>query len=273
MDKFLTFNIEKDGVLRNFLKATFSENISKRIKTVLGNMKVNGIPVIATQKLKKGDVLTIFIAENSKPYGYKKDLGLKVLYQDEDVLVVQKRKGICSMSTNGHREDCLFAGLEFLFPNEVFRIVTRLDKDTDGLVLVARNALAHSILNESKIVKKYTAMLSGRVESGLTIDAPIARGEGIIRIVAEDGQNAITKLKVLKYCEENTLAELELLTGRTHQIRVHTSYIGHPIVGDTLYGFGNGDYNSGQMLTCTYLCFEQPFTKKKIEISCGFNEK
>ena len=112
MDKLLTFYIEKDTVLRNFLKANFSENISKRIKKLLGNMKLNGQPVIATAKLKVGDCLTIFLAENSKPYNISKDLGLQILYNDEDLLVVNKGKGICSMSTNGHVEDCLFAGLQ-----------------------------------------------------------------------------------------------------------------------------------------------------------------
>ena len=267
MDKLLTFYIEKDTVLRNFLKANFSENISKRIKKLLGNMKLNGQPVIATAKLKAGDCLTIFLAENSKPYNISKDLGLQVLYNDEDLLVVNKGKGICSMSTNGHVEDCLFAGLQYLFPNEVFRVVTRLDKDTEGLVLVAKNAITHSILNESVITKKYTALLEGVIkEDELEINAPIARGEGIIRFVNENGQPSITKLKVLKRNIDTTEVELHLLTGRTHQIRVHTSYIGHPIVGDTLYGNAKGDYNSGQQLKCTYLSFFHPFLKKQIEI-------
>ena len=266
MDKILTFKIEENVIIRDFLKSVFSENIAKRIKSVLGNMTVNGEPVIANQRLYKGDELKIFLEENSKPYGFAKDVGLKVLYSDEDLLVVVKGKGVCSMATNGHTEDCLFAGLEYLYPGEVFRIVTRLDKDTEGLVLIAKNALAHSILNESHIVKKYTALLSGVVESDQIIDAPIARGDGIIRFVSSNGQRAVTKLKVLGYSEGNTIAELELLTGRTHQIRVHTAHIGHPIVGDTLYGDAKGEYNSGQELKCTYLRFLQPFTKEKIEV-------
>ena len=267
MDKILTFYIEKDTILRNFLKANFSENISKRIKKLLGNMKLNGQPVIANARVKAGDCLTIFLAENSKPYHISKDLGLQVLYNDEDLLVVNKGKGICSMSTNGHVDDCLFAGLQYLFPNEVFRVVTRLDKDTEGLVLVAKNAITHSILNESNIIKKYTALLDGVIgEDEIEINAPIARGEGIIRLIRDDGQPSITKLKVLERYEDATLVELELLTGRTHQIRVHTAHIGHPVVGDTLYGRAKGDYNSGQQLKCTYLSFFHPFKKKQIEI-------
>ena len=154
MDKLLTYNITKDTVLRDFLKKEFSDTIAIRIKKVLGNMKINGKPAIATDKVKNGDVLTIFLEENSKPYEISKDLSLEVLYEDEDILIINKPKNVCSMSTNGHREDCVFAGLQFLYPGEVFRIVTRLDKDTEGLMLITKNALSHSILNESKIVKK-----------------------------------------------------------------------------------------------------------------------
>lgn len=271
MDKILTFVADNDTLIKHFLGNKLSETIFRRIKSSLGNIKRNGETVIATDKIKKGDIVTVFIKENSKPYGIRKDLSLNVLYNDEDVIVVDKPKGVCSMSTNGHRDDCLFAGLEYLFPNEVFRIVTRLDKDTEGLVLVAKNSISHSVLNESKIVKKYTALLCGIIEEDLFIDAPISRGEGIKRLVSSDGKSAKTKLKVIKRVGNDTLCEIELLTGRTHQIRVHTAYISHPVVGDTLYGEYSGDYNSGQKLKCTYLRFEHPITQKIIEIDIGKN--
>jgi len=271
MDKILTFVADKDTLIKHFLGDKFSATIFRRIKSSLGNIKRNGETVIATDKVKKGDIVTVFIKENSKPYGIRKDLSLKVLYNDEDIIVVDKPKGVCSMSTNGHREDCLFSGLEYLFPNEVFRIVTRLDKDTEGLVLIAKNSISHSILNESFILKKYTALLSGIIEKDLLIDAPILRGEGIKRLVSNEGKPAKTKIKVIKYIGNDTLCEIELLTGRTHQIRVHTAYILHPVVGDTLYGEYGGDYNSGQKLKCTYLRFEHPLTKNIIEIDIGKN--
>ncbi len=266
MDKLLTYNIKKEMLLRDFLRKEFSDTIAIRIKKVLGNMKINGRPAIATDRVFPGDVLTIFLKENSKPYDISKDLSLRVLYNDDDLLIINKPKGVCSMSTNGHREDCVFAGLQFLFPGEVFRIVTRLDKDTEGLMLITKNALAHSILNESNISKKYKALLIGDVEKNVIIDAPIARADDIKRKVAPDGKPAKTVLKVLNRFGNQTEVELELLTGRTHQIRVHTAHIGHPIVGDTLYGGAQGEYNSGQNLKCTFLSFFHPFTKNKITI-------
>ena len=267
MDKLLTYNIKKEQLLRDFLKSEFSDTIAIRIKKVLGNMKINGKPAIATDRVHVGDVLTIFIEENSKPYDISKDLSLKVVYNDDDLLIIDKPKGVCSMSTNGHRDDCVFAGLQHLFPGEVFRIITRLDKDTEGLMLIAKNALAHSILNESNITKKYRAMLVGDLKEDITIDAPIARADDIKRKVSADGKPATTILKVLNRYGNQTEVELDLITGRTHQIRVHTAYIGHPIVGDTLYGGAQGEYNSGQCLKCTFLSFLHPFTKNIITIS------
>ena len=266
MDKLLTYKIEKEMLLRDFLRKEFSDTIAIRIKKVLGNMKINEKSAIATDRVYPGDVLTIFLEENSKPYDVAKDLSLQIIYNDEDILVINKPKGVCSMSTNGHRDDCVFAGLQFLFPKEVFRIVTRLDKDTEGLMLIAKNALAHSILNESNIIKKYSAQIIGDLDKDMIIDAPIARADDIKRKVDSEGKPATTILKVLKRNGAYTDVELELLTGRTHQIRVHTAYIGHPIVGDTLYGGAIGEYNSGQKLKCTFLSFLHPFTKKEITI-------
>ena len=267
MDKTFTFIIEEDTLIKYFLKRNFSATIEKRIKADFGSIKVNGEPKIATDKLKKGDVVTIFIKENSKPFPIAKELDLKVLYDDDFVTVVFKGKGICSVSVNGHMEDSIFAGLKYLFPNEVFRVVTRLDKDTEGFVLLAKNSYAHSILNESKIIKKYTAVLDGVLKTPLLVEAPIYRvDESIKRVVDKRGKYSATKITPISNNGKETVVSCELLTGRTHQIRVHTSFIGHPIKGDTLYGGGNGDYNSGQDLRCSYLEFIHPFTGKKIII-------
>ena len=267
MDRIFNFYIEKDTLIKHFLHKNFSSTIAKRIKSDFGQIKVNGEVKIATDKLFKGDVVTVLLKETVKPYKISKNLGLIVVYDDEDLCVVKKGKGVCSISVNGHEEDCIFAGLKYLFPNDVFRVVTRLDKDTEGFVLLAKNAFSHSELNDSKIIKRYTAILEGVLTSSVLVEAPITRIDGSIkRKVDILGKYSATRFTPIEILNGKTVTECELFTGRTHQIRVHAAFIGHPVENDTLYGNGLGDYNSGQTLKCTYLEFIHPVTKEKIII-------
>lgn len=267
MDKTLTFKIEREMTIREYLRQNFSSTISIKIKKE-GLIFVNGERRDARHTLKIDDELKLTLKETLSPFPITKQMDVKPIYEDEDVLVVFKGENVPCMPTKKHFENNLFCGLNYLYPNEVFRIVTRLDKDTKGLVLIAKNSLCHSLFGETNITKKYRAILKGKLEKSVTVSAPIMRVEpGIKRIVSSKGKPATTIFNLVGYTsDENSVVDIELLTGRTHQIRVHSAHIGHPVLNDSLYGDGQGEYNSGQELTCYYLKFLHPFTKKEIEI-------
>ena len=168
-----------------------------------------------------------------------------------------------SMPAAPHFDGNLFNGLKFLYPDGVFRVVTRLDKDTSGLVLVAKNALAHSVLFEEVrfIEKTYTALVEGEL-SPIVIDAPIVSDGSAARRVGEGGKPAITRIIDAKPRGDASLLTIVTETGRTHQIRVHLSHVGHPLVGDVLYGARQG---GGQLLCCTGIGFIHPVTRQKME--------
>ena len=153
-------------------------------------------------------------------------------------------------------------------------IVHRLDKDTSGLLIVAKNDLAHinmsKQIQDRQVIKKYIALVRGIVpEDEATIDMPIARSKKDRKKMAvdKDGKNAVTHFKVLKRYDKYTLLELKIDTGRTHQIRVHMSYIGHPVVGDTTYSNGKNEFGiEGQMLHAKYLEFKHPITGETLKL-------
>lgn len=264
MDKHLRLNCTKDTLIRDFLKSHFSSRIETLVKTSSG-LSINGIKKIATDTIREGEVLDVYIPETSKPYPITRDCAIEVVYRDEDILVISKPRGITSMATRGHEQLNIFAGLNYLYGGETYRVVTRLDKDTEGLVLIALNTLAHSILSHTTITKSYTARLEGILPTKVEVDAPIYRiPESIIRVVSPLGKPSRTIFEPISYVEGDTIARITLLTGRTHQIRVHASHIGHAVRGDTLYSSSEGDYNSGQMLACSHLSFEHPITHRPL---------
>jgi pseudouridine synthase len=144
----------------------------------------------------------------------------------------------------------------------------RLDKDTEGVVLVAKSGVVHSLLQSlgGELKKIYLARAEGVISAPFTVDAPIARGEDVTRVVSVQGQRAITRFAPLKTDVASTLVAALPVTGRTHQIRLHLAHAGHAAVGDTLYGKGVGAYDSGQRLACYLLCFPHPVTGEKVQI-------
>lgn len=255
--------IEFDGYLRDWLKAKFSHRQILSLKRN-GGMTVDGKSIRADEKVHFGQTIRLQFTEEKERDFEPVDLGLKVVYADEDVTVIEKGRGISPMPTVRHPITSVLNGMKFLFPDKTYRVVTRLDKDTEGLVLLANNAVTHSRLRD--INKFYVAVVKGALKEKIIVDAPIERGFGIERQIGGDTKCVSVVSPV--WCGKNySLALMQPITGRTHQLRLHSAHIGCPIVGDTLYGDGEGEYNSGQMLACVGLEFDHPLLRHKIKIS------
>lgn len=206
------------------------------------------------------------------------DFDIEILYEDEFLAIINKPAGIVVYPGAGREEVSVVAALKGMKmqlsnPEDELRngIVHRLDKDTSGLMMIAKDNKTHeklsALLKKREVVRKYYTIVSGSVEHDFgTIDAPIGRDERnrVRRTVTGTGKDAVTYFKVIKRFEKFTFLECELTSGRTHQIRVHMRYINHPILGDELYGFKN-EYNlKKQLLQSYFLEFIHPYTKEKM---------
>ncbi len=235
------------------------------------------------KELKINDVITcnLDIEEESENIIATK-MKLDIVFEDESLLIINKEPGICIHPSILHYEDSLSNGVKYYFEkiglNKKIRPVNRLDKDTSGLVIFAKSEYVQECLiyqMKNKIFeKKYLALLQGNLDKNEgIINAPISRKEGSIieRCIDEKGFNSITRYKVIKNYDTYSLVEFTLETGRTHQIRIHSKYIGHPILGDTLYGEKSNQI-SRQALHCFYLSFTHPITSKKLEFKIDLPE-
>jgi 23S rRNA pseudouridine1911/1915/1917 synthase len=226
--------------------------------------------------LKSGDDITIFDVEPIKLDLEPVDLNLDIVYEDDDLLIINKPEGLVVHPASSYHEPTLVHGLMHQVDslssiNGIIRpgIVHRIDKDTSGLLVVAKHDLSHQLLSEQlknhDIKRTYIALVyhSFDEEEG-TINAPIGRHakNRLKMAVVEDGKQAVTHFKVLKRFEEYTLISCELETGRTHQIRVHLAYINHPIVGDPIYGPKQSLGKHGQFLHAAKLEFMHPIKKE-----------
>lgn len=276
--KDLIYKAEIDDIkIREYLKKNI--NLSSRFikKSAFGGrISVNGEICRLNYILKKNDIIRIefdaFETQDIMP----QNIDIDVVYEDDDVLVVNKPAGMVVHPTKSHLENTLANGVLYYFmgknENCIVRLVSRLDMDTSGLILIAKNQYSHMALanemKDSSFEKSYMAVASGTFEeeSG-TINLPIIRPsmDTFKREVREDGKPSITHYKVLDTYNDATLLKLTLETGRTHQIRVHLSHIGHPIFGDKLYG-GNDEFINRQALHAYKLSFPHPRTKKIIEL-------
>ncbi|MED0983532.1 RluA family pseudouridine synthase [Bacillus paramycoides] len=251
--------------------------VQQWIKDVV--VTVNGKAVKGNYKVKENDEITVTIPEPEELDIQPEDMNLEIYYEDADVLVVNKPRGMVVHPAPGHTSGTLVNGLmhhctDLSGINGVMRpgIVHRIDKDTSGLLMVAKNDMAHeSLVNQlvaKTVTRRYKAIVHGVIphDKG-TIDAPIGRDkkERQSMTVDENGKNAVTHFQVLERFKDFTLVECRLETGRTHQIRVHMKYIGYPLAGDPKYGPKKTLDMNGQALHAGILGFEHPRTGEYIE--------
>ena len=249
---------------------------SRAILTLLkreDGLALNGTHIRTVDRIKCGDVLTVTFKDVSGAVP-NASLNACAVYDDEDVVVFDKPSGMPVHTSMGHNDDTLENLFAARYPDCYFHAVSRLDKNTSGLIAVAKNKFAASRLMtdaEHRPKKIYYAVTAGEVvdklgESGEII-APIAReSDSVIkRVVREDGDYARTVFRAIKRNEKYCLLEITLVTGRTHQIRVHFAYAGFPLIGDDMYG-GDTSVLKRQALHCGRLSFVHPVIGKQIDL-------
>lgn len=252
-----------------------------------GLVVVNGSPIKAKYKVQEGDEITVTPPEPEPLEIIAEDLNLDIVYEDSDVLVVNKPKGMVVHPAPGHTTGTLVNGLMYHCKdlsgiNGVMRpgIVHRIDKDTSGLLMVAKNDKAHESLVQQlvdkTVTRRYTALVHGHIphDKG-TIDAPIGRDQKDRQkmAVVDQGKHAVTHFQVAdRFGVDYTLIQCRLETGRTHQIRVHLNYIGYPLVGDPKYGPKKTIDLGGQALHAGVLGFIHPTTKEYMEFQAPLPE-
>ena len=268
---------EKDTNIKEFLlQHGFTATLIKKVK--FGGVSINGQTVTMRGTVKHGDTVFVNFPDSVSEGIPPIDMPLDIVYEDEYMIAVNKPKNMPTHPSKGNNLPTLANGIMAYFGgNHTFRSINRLDRDTSGIVLMAKDAYSAAALSSSmkkgEFQKKYIAKIEGvPKENHGIIDAPIRREcEGEMkRIVADDGKRAITEYTVISDDGQNSLVEIILHTGRTHQIRVHFSYIGHPLVGDFLYG--KRIENESYLLHCFELSLPHPKTKERLilQAKCDF---
>ena len=278
--------IRIDAFLGEYLD-DFSRNYIQKIISN-GNVEVNGKSVKKSFKLSVEDEIRINLPEPMVLDVKAENIPIDIVYEDEDIMVIDKKKGMVVHPAPGNYEGTLVNAIMFHSErlsdiNGVIRpgIVHRIDKDTTGLLVITKNNDAHSfisdLLKEHDITRKYVALVHGKVkEDEGTVDQPIGRNpkNRLKMAVVGDGKRAVTHYRVLERYKGYTLIECILETGRTHQIRVHMRHIGHPLAGDPVYGVKKEKFKvSGQLLHARTLGFIHPRTKEYIELSADIHEE
>ncbi|MGY0694245.1 RluA family pseudouridine synthase [Virgibacillus sp. FSP13] len=274
-----TIKKEHDGMsIRDYLQQVqgFSRRILKGVKFDGGEIWVNGVVKTVGFHLSAGDVLQIQFPPEIIGTGMKPEaLPLTIVYEDDALIILEKPDGIATIPSMNHSSGTIANRLLGYYQHQripfTVHVVTRLDRDTSGLLLIAKHRYSHSLLSRSqkmgKIKRHYQAIVEGKLPmNDGTIEQPIGRKTGSIieRTVIETGKQAKTNYQVLQETTEHSLLDVNLETGRTHQIRVHFSHIGHPLAGDDLYG-GSTALMKRQALHCYQITFEHPFTKEKMQ--------
>lgn len=282
-------NLEKNERIDKYLSSKLDDNFSRaKIQKLIDEelILVNDKVIKSSYKVSNGDVILITDKEEDMSVKPEK-MDIDIVYEDDDVMVINKKSGVVVHPAPGNYSGTLVNGLMYLSKdlshvNGEFRpgIVHRIDKDTSGLLIVAKNDKAHRILaeelKEKKIKRKYIAFVSGVINHDIgEIDAPIGRDPSDRKkmcVTSTNSKDAITHFRVLERYKNASLIECELETGRTHQIRVHMKYINHPVINDPVYGKSNhGEF--GQLLHAKEITFTHPTTKEVMTFSCEVPEE
>jgi len=279
MENRLTFYVAEEAKGKSVYQFLKDQGLSS---TLIKHLKqdqsicVEGIPVNVNRKVNGGEKVELLLPSEDADGLDPEPLHFEVLFEDDDLLVINKPANLAIHPTFNHKSGTLANAVVYYWQERGvsyrFRPVNRLDKDTSGVVIVALNAYAHHQLSKQQgteaFRKGYLALVHGRIEQEQgEINLPIGRKESSIieREVREDGQHALTRFRVAQRFNDATLVNVELLTGRTHQIRVHFAHIGHPLAGDDLYG-GDRRLIGRQALHAEWVRFKHPRTKEEITL-------
>lgn len=285
MSDKLIFDIapEHEGrKLVNYLK--FEKSFSTRLTRKLlrnGYITINGETAHAYDLLKAGDRIEVIVNTGDTQDITPEDIPIDVIYEDEDLLIVNKPPFMVVHPTRSHQEGTLANAVTYYFrergENYIVRLVNRIDRDTSGLVMIAKSQFAHQAMakqmDDNVVEKYYIAVVEGLMEGKGTIDAPIDRPDAtaLKREVLEEGYHAVTHYESLKSGNNMSSLLIKLETGKTHQIRVHMSHIGHPIIGDHLYGKESPDINR-QALHAYRLRFKNLRTGEFVQVEAPIPE-
>ena len=273
MEKIFEITASGDRLPTDMKSFLYSNGLSVTLvkKAKYGGIMLNGCPVTVRATVCEGDKIEIYVEANRSEGIPPMDIPITVIYEDDDILAVDKPTNMPTHPSKGNNLPTLANAVMGYYGGDfVFRSVNRLDRDTSGIVIIAKSQIAASALSSSMKrglwQKKYHAIIDGiPTPTEGVVDAPIERVEegNIKRTVRPDGKRAITKYKVMESYENRSLCELTLLTGRTHQIRVHMAHIGHPLCSDFLYGSKS---EIEYCLRCKEISFPHPRTGEKITI-------
>ena len=280
MKEYIVSQEEKGKRLDTYIPSVDTDITSTSAQRLIedGNILVNGKNAKVSYKIQENDKISVEIPEPKQIELKAQNIPIEIIYEDSDIIVVNKPKGMVVHPANGNPDGTLVNAIMAICKDSLSGIggeirpgiVHRIDKDTSGLLIVAKNDNAHVKMSEQiknhEVKKKYIALVRGVFkENEATIDMPIGRSTSDRKKMAvnKNGKNAITHIKVLKRFDKYTLLQVNIETGRTHQIRVHLSHIGYPIVGDYTYSNGKNEFDViGQCLHAQKLEFKHPITQK-----------